>query len=105
MVDEAKGAAIRISPNGKTVYVSDRAFSVVTVLRIDERAGKLIVRDTYPSGGESPRDVNLSPKGEWLLSANGLDDTIGVFRVDPRGGLVHFRTIRKVPTPTTLAWL
>lgn len=105
VVDEAHGAAIRIGHNGKMVYVSDRAFSVVTVLRIDERAGRLIVRDTYPSGGEHPRDLNLCPKGEWVLTANTKDDTIGVFRVDPRGGLLHFRTIKKVPSPTTLAWL
>jgi 6-phosphogluconolactonase len=105
VVDEAEGAAIRIGQNGKMVYVSDRAFSVVTVLRIDERGKKLVVRDTYPSGGESPRDVTVSPDGEWLLSANTNDSTIGVFRVDGRGGLVHYHTFGKVPTPAVLGWL
>lgn len=105
VVEEASGAAIRIGTNGKMVYTSDRTFSVITVMRIDERDKKLVVRDTYPSGGESPRDLNLSPKGEWLLSANTGDHSIGVFRIDPRGGLVHYHTFKKVPSPTCLAWL
>ncbi len=105
VIEEANGAAIKLSTNGKMVYASDRAFSVVTVLRIDERDKKLVVRDTYPSGGESPRDLSPSPKGEWLLTANTIDSTVGVFRIDPRGGLAHYHTFKKVPSPTCLAWL
>ena len=105
VIDEAAGAAIKLSANGKMIYTSDRTFSVVTALRIDERAKSLIVRDTFPSGGESPRDVSLSPKGEWLLTANTADHTIGVFRVGPRGELTHYHTFKKVPSPSCLAWL
>jgi len=105
VIDEANGAAVRIGTNGKMIYASDRAFSVITVLRIDERAKKLVVRDTFPSGGESPRDVIIAPKGQWLLTANTHDSTIGVFRIDPRGGLIHYHTFRKVPSPTSFAWL
>jgi len=105
VVDEAAGAAIKIGTNGKMIYTSDRTFSVVTVLRVDERDKKLVVRDTYPSGGESPRDVSVSPNGEWLLTANTGDHTVGVFRIDPRGGLVHYHTFKKVPSPSCLAWL
>jgi 6-phosphogluconolactonase len=105
VIDEASGAAIRIGANGKMIYASDRTFSVVTVLRIDERGKKLVVRDTFPSGGESPRDLIVSPKGEWLLSANTHDSTVGVFRIDPRGALIHHHTFRKIPSPSSFAWL
>jgi len=105
VVDQAQGAAIKIGKNGKMVYVSERAFSVVNVLRIDERAKKLVNRDAYPSGGESPRDLTVSPDGEWLLTANTGDHTVGVFRIDPRGGLAHYHTFKKVPSPTCLAWM
>lgn len=105
VMDEADGAAIRLSTNGKMVYVSDRTYSVVTALRIDEKAKNMVLRDTYPSGGESPRDLNLSPNGEWLLTANTADHTVGVFRVDPRGALTHYHTFKKVPSPSCLAWL
>jgi 6-phosphogluconolactonase len=105
VIDQASGAAVRIGTNGKMIYASDRAFSVITVLRIDERAKKLVVRDTFPSGGESPRDLIVAPKGQWLLAANTLDSTVGVFRIDPRGGLIHYHTFRKVPSPSSFAWL
>ncbi|TXF89660.1 lactonase family protein [Neolewinella aurantiaca] len=105
VLDEASGAAIRLSTNGKMIYTSDRTYSVVTALRIDEKAKKIVLRDTYPSGGESPRDLNLSPSGEWLLTANTADHTVGVFRVDPRGALTHYHTFKKVPSPTCFAWL
>ncbi len=105
VLDEATGAAIKLSGNGKMIYASDRTYSIITALRIDERDKKMVVRDTFPSGGESPRDLSLSPKGEWLLSANTADHTIGVFRVGPRGELVHYHTFKKVPSPSCLAWL
>lgn len=105
VMEEASGAAIRIGVNGKMVYASDRNFSVVTVLRIDERGKKLALRDTYPAGGESPRDLIVSPNGDWLLSANTLDSSVGVFKIDPRGGLAHYHTFKKVPSPATFAWL
>jgi 6-phosphogluconolactonase len=105
VIDEACGAAVRIGANGKMIYASDRAFSVVTVLRIDERDKKLVVRDTFPSGGESPRDVIVAPKGQWLLTANTHDSSIGVFRIDPRGGLIHYHTFKKVPSPSAFAWM
>lgn len=105
VIDEAAGAAIKLGTNGKMIYVSDRTYSVVTALRIDERDKKMVVRDTFPSGGESPRDVSISPKGEWLLTANTADNSIGVFRIGSRGELAHYHTFKKVPSPTCLAWL
>jgi 6-phosphogluconolactonase (cycloisomerase 2 family) len=49
--------------------------------------------------------VLVAPKGQWLLAANTNDSTVGVFRIDPRGGLIHYHTFRKVPSPTSFAWL
>ncbi|MFT6130472.1 MAG: 6-phosphogluconolactonase [Neolewinella sp.] len=105
VMEEAAGAAVRLSTNGKMVYVSDRTFSVITALRIDEKAKNMVLRDTYPSGGEGPRDLVLSTSGEWLLTANTVDHTVAVFRVDPKGALTHYHTFKKVPSPTCLAWL
>ena len=105
VIEEASGAALRFGANGKMVYVTDRAFSVVNALRLDERSSVLRFRHTNPSGGEHPRDAILSPDGEWLLTANTQTSNIGVFRVAPSGELTHYRTIQKVPTPTSFAWL
>ena len=104
-VDRASGAAVRIDPGGRNVYISERNFNLVTQLRIDVRAEKLVFRNTYPSGGEAPREAILSSDGEWLLAANMKTDSIASFRVGPKGALKHYRTTTGVPTPTGMAWL
>ena len=105
VMDQASGAAIRMDEAGKNVYVSDRNFSVVTALRLDVHAPSLTTRETYPSGGDRPRDIGLSPNGQWLLTGNLKDHTIGVFRRGAGGGLQLHHVVRKVPSPTCLKWL
>lgn len=105
VLDEAWGAAIRLSNNGKIIYCSDRTFSVVNALKYDQRAATVKFKHTTPSGGESPRDLILSLDGEWLLTANTATSSVGVFRIDPRGELTHYHTFQKIPTPTVFAWL
>ncbi len=103
--DQAHGAAIRLSPDGKNVFVSDRQFSVITTLRIDERSRSLSFRDTTPCGGEHPRDIILTPDGKWLLSANLASHSISIFATTPKGVLKLMRTNTGIPSPTSMAWL
>ncbi|CAH0999675.1 6-phosphogluconolactonase [Neolewinella maritima] len=105
VVDQASGAAVRMDASGKHVYVSDRNFSVVTAMRLDVRAGSLTVRDTYPSGGQRPRDISVTPDGQWLLTGNLKDHSIGVFRRGTGGGLQLHHVVKKVPSPTCLKWM
>ncbi|WP_116106416.1 lactonase family protein [Lewinella sp. IMCC34191] len=106
-VDGASGAAIRVDRRGKNVYISERNYSVISTLRLDveDDSVKLFTRDTYPSGGVRPRDISLSPDGNWLLSANLKDHSIGVFRIGAGGALQLQRVIRKIKSPTCLAWM
>lgn len=105
VVDKASGAAVRLSSNNRMVYISDRTFNVVNALRLDHRAATLRFRHSTPTGGAHPRDFILSPDGEWLLAANLKSSSIGVFKLNPKGELTHYRTVSKIPTPTSLAWL
>ena len=105
VIDQASGAAVRMDASGKYVYVSDRRFSVVTALRLDVHAASLTTRDTYPSGGERPRDISLSPDGQWLLTGNLKNHTIGVLRRGAGGALQLHHVVRKVPSPTCLKWM
>ena len=105
VVDEAKGAAVRLSGNNRMVYISDRTFNVVNALRLDHRSATLRFRHSTPTGGAHPRDFILSPDDEWLLTANLQTSSIGVFKLNPKGELTHYRTVSKIPTPTSLAWL
>ncbi|MBC6993957.1 beta-propeller fold lactonase family protein [Neolewinella lacunae] len=105
VLNEAWGSAVRMGHSGKMVYAADRNFNVINLLHLDERVGKLQFRDTLASGGVAPRDIVISPDGNWLLSANTTDNTVGVFQLTARSGVVHYHTFRKIPSPTSLAWL
>lgn len=105
-VDGASGAAIRIDARGRNVYVSERNYSVVSVLRLElDEQPRMYTRDTIPSGGARPRDLLLSPDGKWLLTANLKDHSIGVFRIGAGGAIQLQRVIKNVKSPTALAWM
>ncbi|MGB3798961.1 MAG: beta-propeller fold lactonase family protein [Lewinella sp.] len=106
-VEGASGAAILVDRRGRNVYISERNYSVISTLRLDLEADsiKLFTRETYPSGGVRPRDISLSPDGNWLLSANLKDHTIGIFRIGAGGALQLQRVVRKIKSPTCLAWM
>ena len=79
-------AEIRIHPNGRFVYASNRRADSLALFARDANDGLLRFIETVPSGGRNPRNFALSPDGRWLLSANSVTNNIAVFRVDPRSG-------------------
>lgn len=84
---EAAGAAIRLHPSNKALYVSDRGQHSIIVHTIDESDGGLKFESWFSTQGETPRDFGIDPTGQWLLAANQDSDTIVPFRLDPETGL------------------
>lgn len=80
------GAAIRLHPSEKHLYVSVRGADKLVVLGIDEN-GFLSVQSEVSSGGRIPRDFSLTPDGAFLLAANQDSDNLWVFCVDEHGDL------------------
>jgi len=79
-------AEIRLSPDGRFVYGSNRGHDSLAVFARDAATGQLTLVEIVPSGGKHPRNFNLSPDGRWLLSANRDTDNVVVFRVDAATG-------------------
>ena len=63
------GAEIRIHPNGKWVYTSNRGHDSITVFSINAATGKLAFLQREPIHGSWPRNFALDPSGKWLLAA------------------------------------
>ena len=76
------GAAIRMHPNGKFLYVSNRGHNSISIFKFDMEMGKMILIDCVDSGGKTPRDFNIDPSGKWLLAANQDSDNIIVFKIN-----------------------
>jgi 6-phosphogluconolactonase len=87
------GAAIRIHPNGKFIYVSNREFNSITIFRFDLESEKLFLVGYESSGGKTPREINIDTTGNWLLVANQDSDTIVIFAIDQYTGLLKRHSI------------
>jgi 6-phosphogluconolactonase len=114
-------AAIRLRPDGKYVYASNRGHDSIAVFKVggsdaeelSDGAENLRFLDATPSGGRTPRDFILnpepppSPKGEgsflpagrFLLACNQDSDNVTVFRVDEATGLLEKIGDYAVPSP------
>jgi len=83
---ENTAAEIRVHPNGKFLYGSNRGHDSIAVFAIDPAAGTLSPIEIVSSGGKTPRNFALSPDGKWLVCAHQDSGNLTVFSVDPATG-------------------
>lgn len=80
------GAAIRLHPTCRALYVSNRQHDSITAFSVDPEDGTLSFLCRFPCGGQEPRDFGVDPTGQWLLAANQDSNTVVPFRLDPKTG-------------------
>lgn len=79
-------AEVRVHPNGRFVYGSNRGHDSIAAFAVDPGSGRLTRIGITPSGGRTPRNFALSPDGTWLVCGHQDTPLITVFRVDPVTG-------------------
>jgi 6-phosphogluconolactonase len=92
-------AEIRIHPNGRFLYNTNRGHNSVTMFEIEPETGALEVIGWESTRGEWPRGMNIDPSGTFLYAANQNTDNIAVFRINPASGKLQFSTLVNTPTP------
>jgi 6-phosphogluconolactonase len=93
-------AEIRLSPDGRFVYASNRGHDSLAVFAHDAERGTLSAVEIVPCGGGHPRNFALSPDGAWLVCANRDSDNLVSFRVDRgTGRLTATGHTTRVPKP------
>lgn len=84
----ARGSAdIRLSPDGRFLYASNRLQGDGVALFSVAEDGTLS-RIGYTLTGIHPRNIRLTPNGKFLLVACRDSDCVEVYRIDPRTGLL-----------------
>lgn len=78
-------AEVRVHPNGRFVYGSNRGHDSIAVFRVDA-AGAMSLVEHVPTQGRTPRNFNLDPTGRFLWAANQGSDSIVIFKVDGETG-------------------
>lgn len=77
-----QAAEVRISSDGKFVYVSNRgSANNINVFEVSLDGGLSLLQQ-IPTRGQTPRNFNLSLDGHYLLVANQESDDIRIFKRD-----------------------
>jgi 6-phosphogluconolactonase len=93
-------AEIRLSPDERFIYGSNRGHDSLAVFLRDTTTGTLTPVEIVPAGGKHPRNFNLSPDGRWVVCANKDSDNVTVFARDAgTGRLTRTAQTLAVPQP------
>ena len=79
-------AEIRLSPDGRFVYGSNRGHDSIAVFSRSQTDGTLTLVEIVPCGGKHPRNFNLTPDGRWLVCASRDTNNLVSFRIDEKSG-------------------
>ena len=98
-------AEIRVHPNGRFVYGSNRGHDSIAVYRVSD-TGTLTLVEHEPTRGKTPRNFTIDPTGQWLVAANQDSASLAVFRINPTtGALTPAGPLAKVGSPVSVVFL
>jgi 6-phosphogluconolactonase len=98
-------AEVRIHPNGKFVYVSNRGQNSIAAFAV-QAGGKLKAIGHITGAIKTPRNFNIDPSGQWMLIANQDGDTVRVYKLDPKTGLAtETDSVVKVAKPVCVKFV
>jgi 6-phosphogluconolactonase len=81
-------AAIRLHPNGRFLYASNRGHDSIVAYAVDD-GGLLTPIGWYATLGRTPRDFAVDPSGSYLVAANQDSHSLAVFRIDRQTGALE----------------
>lgn len=82
------GAEIRLTPDGKRLYVSERTSSALAAFHVDPAGGKLRPIGWFATATQ-PRAFAIDPVGRYLVVAGELSNTVQVHAIDAATGELH----------------
>ena len=88
--DKNSCAHIVVSPDGKTIYGSNRGHNSLAIFRVSDDGAKLTPSGHETAGGEIniPRNFTLTPDGALALVASQKGNAVTVLKVDAATGLL-----------------
>ncbi len=97
-------ADLKITPNGKFLYGTNRGHDSVAAYRIGDD-GELSLIEIEPSLGKGPQNLVITADGKWLLCANMPGNNIAVFRIGDEGAITPHGKPTEIVMPSCLRLL
>jgi 6-phosphogluconolactonase len=100
-------ADIHVSADGKFLYASNRGESnTIAIYKINQKNGTITLVGHQSTLGQTPRNFNFDPSGNFLLVANQNSDNIVIFKVDKKTGLLSDSGKRiNAGNPVCIKWI
>ena len=99
-------AEIRIHPNGKFLFASNRGHDSIAVFSIDQKRGTLTLIGNFSTQGKKPRNFEIDPSGSQIFVANQESGNIVIFHIDQGTGRLTFTgQVLHVDSPVCLKFL
>jgi 6-phosphogluconolactonase len=95
-------ADLHLTPNGKFLYMSERASSSLTTFGVDGVSGKLTYLANTPTE-KQPRGSAIDAKGKFLVVSGEKSDTISAYKIDEASG--GLTLIGKYPAGKGANWV
>ena len=80
--------AIKIRPDGRFLYATNRGYNTVVVFAVDQNSGELSVVQFISTEGDSPRDMDIDPTGKVLLLGNEHNNNLVTYLIDADTGIL-----------------
>lgn len=96
--------AIRVTPSGRHVLVSNRGHDSMVMLRFDAETPALTLVHAQPSGGACPRDFCLTPEADRLIIAHQDSSNLVVMDVDEDRAELRPVSTTEAPTPSSVVF-
>ena len=78
-------ADLRLTPNGKFLYTTERNTDKIALFAVAPRTGKLTYVTNFATEWQ-PRGINIDPSGRYLVASGEKSDRLSVYRINQANG-------------------
>lgn len=78
-------ADLRLTPNGKFLYTTERNTDKIALFTVAPRTGKLTYITNFATERQ-PRGINIDPSGRYLVASGEKSDRLSVYRINQANG-------------------
>lgn len=82
-------AEVRLHPNGKFLYASNRGFDSIAAFAVNPQDGTIKLTGFQQENLKFPRHFNIDPTGRYCIVANQNSDSLVLFKINQDSGLLE----------------
>jgi len=95
-------AELKITPNGRFIYASERTSNTIAAFRVDAATGALTPGGNFATETQ-PRGFNIDPSGRFLVAAGQKSDSATLYAIDAETGAL--KELKRYPLGKNPNWV